>query len=283
MSKDSIQKFLFEQEDVRGEIVHLHDSFNTIMTQHAYPSHIRQLLGECLLAAVMMANTIKFEGQLTIQFQSKGPLKTIVAKCTHENHIRGFVDWDASASTEAITNNLAEGQLIVSISQVGKAPYQSIVPLENHTIAEALEFYFAQAEQLSTRFWCAVGPQSASGMMMQLIPDRSGSSSAGERELFWEHASKLGETIQQDELLTLDNTEILHRLFHQEDVRLFEASPVSFHCSCDLARMQNAIITLGEADALALLKTNHQIEIQCEYCSAHYAFNQSEVQALFAR
>lgn len=283
MKEDSIQRFFFEHEDVRGQVVHLHDAYQTIMTQHAYPAHIRKILGESLLAAVMMANTIKFKGDLTIQFQSKGPLKTIVAKCTHDNHIRGFVDWDHSASAEAISQNLGQGQLVVTIMQAGQKPYQSIVPLENHTVTEALEFYFAQTEQLSTRIWCAVTEDSASGMMLQIIPQSSGPSSPEKRELFWEHATKLGETITSEELLTLENQTILHRLFHEEDVRLFEANAIAFQCSCDLDRMKNAIRMLGEADAMALLSTHKEISIACEYCNAQYAFNQAEVQAIFHR
>ncbi len=281
-NKDSIQKFLFEQQDVRGEIVHLDDSFNTIMTQHQYPPYIRQILGETLLATIMMANTIKFEGQLTTQFQADGALKTIVAKCNHKNHIRGFVEWDENAEPTTLAKNLGNGHLVITIETTGQKPYQSIVPIQQRSITQALEYYFAQAEQLSTRLWCAIGETSIAGMLLQLIPSNEGSSTDLQRELFWEQATKLSETITDPELLDLDNSEILHRLFHEDDVRLFKQKNISHKCTCSVERMQNALRMLGEEEAYTMLTTNHTIDIKCEYCSSAYSFDKNDVKDLFS-
>ena len=278
---DNIQRFLFDKTPVRGAIVHMTDSFSTIMTQRDYPPFVRTLLGEALLAAAMMANTIKFKGQLTLQFQSEGPLKTIVAKCDHQNHLRGFVDWDTASNEAAMRVNFGSGQLVITIAPDVGAPYQSIVPLQQRTVTRALEAYFAQSEQLSTRLWCAVGEASAAGMMLQLIPDHQGSSSPEQREKFWEHSTQLGETISSAELLQLENSLILHRLYHQEDVRIFEMQPVSFRCTCTLERMQSAVRTLGESEVRDILKTNREVEVKCEYCSSQYSFDRDEVNKLF--
>ena len=278
---DHIQKFLLESCDVRGEVAHMTESFTAIMTQHDYPPFIRHFLGEALLVALLMTNTIKFKGQLTVQFQSEGPLKTIVAKCNHQNHVRGFVEWDELADENAIQKNLGAGQLVVTLAREGYSPYQSIVALQQQTISEALELYFAQSEQLSTKFWCAVGSDSAAGMMLQLLPEDQNNHSSLQREQFWEHAVKLGETLTVAELLKLKNADILHRLYHQEDVRLFEQQPVIFNCTCSLERMQNAIRLMGEEAALDILKTNREIEVNCQYCSNLFAFDKNSVNEIF--
>lgn len=279
---DSIQRFLLEQQ-VRGEVVQLNDSFQVIMQQHNYPDFMRKLLGEALLAAVLMTNTIKFKGQLTIQFQGNGPLKTLVAKCDHQNHIRGYANWDRDANAEAVISDLGSGQLVVTIDPFDKvSPYQSIVPLDQHSIATALEHYFAQSEQLPTRFWCVVGDERAAGMMLQLMPgDAEGLPDAKSREDFWQHATALGETIKDDELLTLDNETLLHRLYHQEEVRLFDFESVTFKCNCSVERMQNAIKTLGESQAKEILQTSKDIVVNCEYCNNNYAFDQAAVADIF--
>ena len=278
---DNIQRFLLDESHVRGEIVHMTDSFHTIMTQHDYPLFIRELLGETMLIAVMMANTIKFKGQLTIQFQSNGPLKTLVAKCNHENHVSGFVDWDVQANKEAVQAGLGAGQLVITIAPHDHQPYQSIVPLQHRTVTEALEAYFAQSEQLSTRLWCAIDEHTAAGMILQLIPDNQDSSTITQREKFWEHATKLGETITDAELLQLENSVILHRLYHQEGVRVFEEQPVTFKCSCTLMRMQNAVRMMGKVEIYAILKTGREIEVKCEYCNNLYIFDKIEIAMLF--
>ncbi len=279
---DTIQRFLFDKEDARGEIAHLTDSFQTIIAQRDYPPYLRKLLGETLLAAALMANTIKFKGELTIQFQSDGPIKTIVAKCNHENHIRGFIDWDPLATEERMQIQLGAGQLVITIQQESQPPYQSFVPLQHHTVTEALEHYFAQSEQLSTRVWCAVSEKHAAGMMLQLIPGNQNSSTAAQRERFWEHATRLGETITATELLELDNQEILHRLYHQEDIRVFKERPIIFKCTCTLERMENSLRLIGKDEVYSLLKTSREVEVTCEYCSNMYAFDKNYIDKIFS-
>lgn len=280
---DSIQRFMFAEAPVRGEIVHLESSLHTIFLQHNYPEHIQNILGEALVCVVLMTNTIKFQGTLTLQFQSEGALKTVVAKCDHNHHIRGFVDWDRECSPEQVVEEFMSGSLVLTIAPEQQKPYQSIVPLQGKSIAAALEYYFAQTEQLATRLWCAVTNTQAAGMMLQLMPtEGSKDDELRLRENFWEHATKLGETITAAELLTCDNTTLLHRLYHQETIHLYDAEQVSFQCTCSQERMSNAVRMLGEEEAYAILSTNQIIEVKCEYCSNAFSFDKTAVQALFS-
>lgn len=279
-NKDTLQRFIFSQSNVRGEIVHLAQSYQTIMQQHKYPQPLQRLLGEALVASVLLCATIKFKGQLTAQFQGDGPVTMLVAKCNHMNQIKGLAQWDHQAKNVDLEHALVAGQLIVTIERDDKVqPYQSIVPLKNLTIAKALEVYFEQSEQLATGLWITAGADKAAGMLLQGLPGADKAST----ENFWEHVTVLAATLRDEELITLDNAELLHRLYHQEDLKLFASRKVEFRCHCSLPRMQFAVISLGEKEAMQLLDKKREIYVTCEYCNKSYGFSREEVQKLFAK
>ena len=277
--QDTCQRFMFEQAPIRGELVHLGECYRTIINQHAYPGVIRELLGEALVAAVLLAEIIKFDGELTLQFQSDGPVSMLVAKCNSQGHIRGLATWHDDVLPINIPSALGEGQLVVTIAYDDKVkPYQSIIPIKHQTIAQALEAYFKQSEQLPTRFIIAVSAQAATGLLLQVLPSESSETLANT----WEEAVMLADTLQANELLTLENAEVLRRLYHEHDVRLFESKPITFKCRCSLERMQGAIVTLGEDEAHQMLQTNKEITVTCEYCNNAYGFDRAQVVDIFS-
>lgn len=277
---DSIQRFIFENADIRGQIVRIDASFQAIIEKHQYSEQISRLLGETLIATALLTSIIKFKGELTLQFRSEGAVSMLVSKCSHDYKLRGLVQYDPTASDESIAHEIGRGNLVVTIQPYDKvSPYQSIIPVNQLSIAKCLEKYFAQSEQLSTRLVFASSPTRAAGMLLQLMPESSKASS--NREEFWEHAVKIGETITPEELLELDNQDILYRLYHGEDIRLFDAEPVVFECNCSQQKMQEAVKTLGHQDALDLLKQKQQIVVTCEYCNEEYTFDKVDIEALF--
>lgn len=277
-SVDCLQRFMFENADIRGEIVHLDESYRNIIAQHHYPPEISKLLGEALVAVVLLGASIKFRGQITLQFQSDGPVKVLVVKCNDQMHIRGLVQMKHDAFVRSSNQLLGDGKLVVTVEYDSKVkPYQSIIPIFNDSIADSLECYFAQSEQLPTRMWLAVGEEQAAGMLLQLLPRQT----TAARENFWQHATKLGETVTADELLKLESDLLLHRLFHEETIRLYDAQPVQFKCSCNIQRMRNAIHLLGEEEAMDILRSKPQIVVTCEYCNYSYNFDQTAVADIF--
>lgn len=277
---DTLQRFIFEHSDVRGEIAHLNESFTTITKQHAYPSSIHNLLGEALVASVLLCATLKFQGELTLQFQSEGPLKLLVVKCNSQYHIRGVAQFDKQKIKidENPASILGDGQLVVTLQTKDKKNYyQSIIPLHKQGIAHSLENYFAQSEQLVTKLWLAVDSNNAAGILLQLLPEQT----TRDREYFWEHAVRLGETLSADELLHLDNQTLLTRLFHDQDIRLFPSQPIQFACTCNKHRMENAIRTLGQVEAQSLLNKKQTIVVTCEFCNHHFSFDKIDVAAVF--
>ena len=260
----------------------LNQSFRTIINQHDYPAYLRSLLGEALVSAVLMTNILKFKGELTVQFnQSQGALQMLVVKCNHRNQIRALAKWDPDASKQDLANDLGQGQLVVTIAPDDVVrPYQSIIALEQGSVTAALERYFIQSEQLPTRFWCAVSETQALGMLLQYLPE-SAQSNAEQHLNFWEHATQLSETLTSQEMLSLTNEALLHRLYHQESVRLFSPEKIEFHCRCSQAAMENAVRALGQQEASSILKTNKHIGVTCEYCNNEYAFDRIAVAKIF--
>lgn len=274
--QDSLQRFIFEETNIRGEIVRLNSSLKTILAQHEYPEAIRLLLSETLMASVLLAATIKFKGHMTLQFQSDSAVKLLVAKCDHELNIRGFAQFDAAILLSEISNILGNGQLVVTIQLDQQVrPYQSIIPIRNNSIIDSLEFYFMQSEQLPTRIRLAVNHEGAVGILLQLIPTQSVNYD------FPIFAEQLYNRMNDSSLLAYDNKMILKNLYEEHDIRLFSAKEVNFKCSCDLARMRNAIYLLGEKEANEILQNKHFISVTCEFCCSEYAFSPAEVADIF--
>lgn len=277
--QDICQRFMFEHAPIRGELVRLGESYRTIVHQHHYPSVIRELLGEALVAAVLLTEVIKFNGELTLQFQSDGPVTLLVAKCNSQGMVRGLATWRDDVLPINIPSALGEGQLVVTISYDEQVkPYQSVIPIRHQTISQALEVYFIQSEQLPTRLYVAVSAEAVSGLLLQMLPNES-SETLNET---WEEAVILADTLNTDELLTLDHSEILRRLYHEHDIRLFDARSIAFKCRCSPERMAGAILALGEAEAAVMLQTNKEIVVTCEYCNNIYGFDKAQVLDIFA-
>lgn len=280
MSKfDSAQRFLFADANIRGELVHLSDSFVTIMQQRNYPQFVQQFLGEVLVAAVLLASTIKFEGELTIQLATDGPINMLVAKCSNTLDIRGLVNWQQEAAAVDLVAALGQGKLVITVTPKKKTGYyQSIVPLAHRSVAAAIEHYFAQSEQLTTRLWLAVGARGAAGMLLQLLPDAD----TEEGQAYWQHLVTLANTTTRQELIGLDNFTLLRRLYHEEVLRVFDHRPVRFRCTCTVARMEGAILAMGEQESQLLLSTNKEIAVTCEYCNHSFVFDKVDVAQIFA-
>lgn len=279
LQMDNIQRFIFESADIRGELVHLGDTLDEILTPHQYPKPIQDMLSEAVLCTVLITATIKFKGQITVQFQGDKALKLLLVKCNHDYELRALAQFDDQAEPDEWQDDLKQGNLVVTIEMDNKVkPYQSIVPLKN-TIAQSLAFYFTQSEQLPSAFWIAVDKGAGAGMLLQQLPSKA--ENEGTRDEDWNEALTLANTLNPDELLTLDNETLLHRLYHQHQVRLFQAQAVSFACTCNRARMLEMVRTMGQEEAYELLSTHRMIEVKCEFCQQSFSFEKNDVSFLF--
>ena len=281
---DHSQRFLFDDNDVRGEMVSLAESYQHVLAKHPYPQPVAQLLGEMLAAAALLVGTLKFDGLLILQARSSGPVPLVMIECSSEREVRGIARYDAEAveAGAGLRELMPDGVLALTIDPARGQRYQGIVELEGETLADSLSAYFATSEQLPTRFWLHADGQRARGLLLQQLPAQQ-QTEPEERLESWNHLLTLADTLSAEELLGLDNQTVLHRLYHQETVRLFEPSPLQFRCSCSRERSARALISVGQADAEALIEeSGGQVEIDCQFCNQRYFFDASDVAQLFA-
>lgn len=280
--RDSLHRFLFEQMPIRGEIVHLDAAWRAAFSQRDYPDTLRTLLGEAMAAAVLLSSTLKFEGSLTLQLQGDGPLSLLVVQCTSSLNLRGLArtseDFEGDIDGMSLQELAgSEGRLVITLEQEGKRErYQGIVPLEGETLAECFEEYFQRSEQLPTRMFLTANGHCAAGMLLQAMPGHENADAE------WQHVTKLGETIEDQELRELDAPTILHRLYHEDDLRLFESTPVAFRCSCSRDRIAKMLQSLGETEVESIVEEQGNVSVDCEFCGRHYEFDAVDAKALFA-
>ncbi|MBL4567834.1 MAG: Hsp33 family molecular chaperone HslO [Porticoccus sp.] len=286
-TSDQLQRFIFERSDIRGEILTLEKSYQDVLANGSYPEAIQQLIGQFLAAAGLLSATLKFEGVITLQAQGTGPLSLIMSDCTRHHNLRAIAKFDPKLSYEnntPLTELIGKGTLTLTIDPSQGERYQGIVPLESTSLAECLEDYFARSEQLMTRIWLSAETQSnspkAAGLLLQALPHQL-ESTPEENQRLWEHTTQLADTITAEEQLSLNHEEQLFRLFHQDELRLFEPSPVQFFCSCSEERFSKTLVSMGQKEVLDILKENGLILIKCEFCHQQYRFDQKKISKLF--
>ncbi|SEN45893.1 molecular chaperone Hsp33 [Pseudomonas sp. ok272] len=280
---DFTQRFIFDDSDTRGELVTLERSYAEALAKHPYPEPVAQLLGELMAAASLLVGTLKFDGLLILQARSDGPVPMLMIECSSEREIRGLARYDADkiAPDATLGDMMPNGVLALTVDPAQGQRYQGIVDLDGETLSECFTNYFVMSQQVGTRFWLYADGRRARGLLLQQLPaDRL--KDEEERADSWQHITALGGTLTADELLSLDNETVLHRLYHEEQVRLFDVQRLRFCCSCSRDRSGNALISLGLEDARQLLAEHGgSIEVDCQFCNERYLFDAADITQLF--
>ena len=276
MSADTLRRFMLENAHVRGEWLHLDNTWQEMLSRADYPAFVKTVLGEALTAAVLLAATIKHDGSLTLQIRGDGPIHLLVIQATAEGTVRGLAQWSRDAEGLTLPALFGDAQLAITLeSRTSNERYQSLIPLEGDTLSAALEAYFERSEQLPTRLWLMSDDTAAAGILLQRLPQDEVNPED------WQRTSALLDTLTREELVHLEPEEVLYRLFHEEDVRLFEAKDISFHCGCSRERVETMLRSLGQAEADTILEEQGKIEIICEFCNANYTLDAVDTSLLF--
>jgi molecular chaperone Hsp33 len=276
---DTLQRFLFEGAPIRGEVAHLDATWRAVLERHEYPRALRTVLGELMAAGALLAATLKFDGSIILQLQGGGPVKLIVVECTSEQTLRATAKWHGELGDEpALDRLLPDGRFVITLVPAdGRQSYQGVVAIDPAGVAASLEHYMQSSEQLDTRLWLAAGNERAAGLLLQKLPARDEPD-----EDSWNRATKLAETLTEPELLALPARNLLHRLYHEEDIRLFEPRPVSFRCSCSSERVAGMLRMLGLAEVRSILAEREMVEVTCEFCNRAYRYDSVDAEQLFA-
>ncbi|HEY7867247.1 MAG TPA: Hsp33 family molecular chaperone HslO [Psychromonas sp.] len=275
---DQLQRFIFDDYQIRGEIARAHNSFNEIIKKHNYSAEVANLVGELLIATSLITATLKFAGKITVQLQGDGPLNTAVINANQNLEVRGTATVTGDTSDLSFKQLVGKGHLMITISPEEGERYQGIVALEKDSLSECLEDYFIKSEQLATRIILHASVKNkaqAAGLLLQTLPAVDEN-----HEQDFQHLSALASTVKEEELYTLANGELLYRLYHQEKVRLFEAQPISFKCSCSKERCLTSLASITANEILEMLNEQGSIDMHCEYCASNYHFEKDDLQIL---
>ena len=291
--------FVCDGAPVRGEIVSISTAWQAVLARRNDPPVIRQILGDFVAAATLLSASLKFDGTLIIQAQSKGPISLLVVECSSNLTMRATVklsveptEIDPNATLADLLDAANTGRLVITLDpterQPGQPPYQGIVALQQDhngtavpvkNAAEAIMLYMRHSEQLETRIWLASNEQVVGGLLLQRLPNSGGHvhldpQTAAEG---WSRIQALGETITNDELLELSPETTLRRLFLNESseagVRAFPTRPVKFACRCSRLKVADVLRMLGEEEVNSILAEQGAVETGCEFCGKAYRFD----------
>jgi molecular chaperone Hsp33 len=269
---------MFEGVPVRGEIVHLDATWRAVLDRHLYPEPLQAAMGELMAAAALLSATLKFTGSLIMQVQGTGRVKLIVVECTSEQTMRATAKWEGELPSGGFRELVGDGRFVITIAPSdARQAYQGVVDLEGASVAAVLEHYMTTSEQLETRLWLAADTQQAAGMLLQRVPGAADADPDA-----WNRAVKLGETVTSGELLKLPACQVIRRLYHAEDIRVFEARIVSFRCSCSRERVVNMLRMLGREEVKSILDERGAVEVSCEFCNRRYTFDPVDAEQVFA-
>lgn len=294
---DVIQPFQIEASSLRGRLVKLGGLLDEILTRHDYPEPVAALLGETVMLAALLASALKYDGIFTLQTKGDGPLSLLVADITSVGDVRGYARFDAArlaalhrhGAGQGAPLLLGHGYLAFTVDQGPHTDrYQGIVQLSGATLADCVQHYFRQSEQLDAGIKLAVarGPDGwrAGGLMVQRLPppDDARRALPSDREDDWRRAMVLMESATPAELLDpgLAPNDLLYRLFHEDGVRVYTPAALRAGCRCSRERVVAMLAALPRAEVESF-QIDGRVEIQCEFCNTTYSFDANDIAAVY--
>jgi molecular chaperone Hsp33 len=275
--KDSLHHFLFENTPIRGNLVHLNDTYNAALAHQHLPLVVKKALGELMAASTLLISTIKMNGAMVLQIQTKGQLKLLVVECSSDLTMRATAKWEGEIADDAdFLTLIKEGHCIITLDTKNSEPYQGIVPIEGISIAEMLENYMLRSQQIDTKLWLSCDGSRAAGLLIQKLPEQETQDADA-----WNRVTILANTVTEQELLTESAERILTTLFYEEDVRLFEAQSIRFYCQCTRENVGKMLQMLGQDEVESILSEQEKIEINCDFCNKQYLFDAVDAATLF--
>lgn len=314
-SDDVVIPFAVEPLDVRGRIVRLGASIDTILTRHGYPDAVARVIGEAAALTAMLGSALKFQGRFQLQTKTDGPIEMVVVDFDAPDRLRATARFDKDkldaleAASPKTGELLGSGYLAMTIDQGSEmSRYQGVVALEGQNFEEAAHQYFRQSEQIPTQVRLAVAEQfengrhtyRAGGLMVQFLPTsperrRQADLSPGDipeghpsndlagsaEDDAWVEAKSLMNTVEDHELVdpSVSSERLLYRLFHERGVRVFDGAPLHEECRCSQTRVMSMMRRFSAEDRRDMVGDNGRIGITCEFCSRFYDLDPAEVEA----
>lgn len=271
---NEVQGFLLEDSGLRGALVRLEETWRHVIAQHDYAPRVRELLGEGVAAAVLLASGLKARPSVSLQLQGEGPLKLLLIQCSKGLAVRGMAHCSAAPRTARL---LGSGRLVVNVDTGAPSGfYQGIVPLASPRLDGCLEAYFRQSEQLPTRLVLKCSEQRVAGLLVQVLPGRDEQRAAAE----FSAAAAAAERVSTTDLTELRADELLPKVFAGRLIRLFDAQPVRHDCRCTPERLAGVLRMLGAKELESLLAEQGHVELNCEFCNRAFRYHEHDVRSI---
>jgi len=278
MQTDYVQRFLFEDLDIKGRLVCLTGAWQRMLDGRDYPEDIAALLGHTTALNVLLGANQKGSGRVTLQVQGSGPVKLLVADCTAELRIRGMASYEEGFETGSERGLLGNGRLAVTLEDVRSGQfYQSLVPLEGETLEEIFEHYLAQSEQATAFLRLRADNGALCGLLLEKLPQADSRDPDG-----WNRVCHLAGTLRLDDTRDVQPYDLLTRVFPEELMRVFRLYAVEYHCPYDERRVKDMLLGLGRSEVEAILAEQGEVLIRNEMCNHEYRFDARAIAELFA-
>lgn len=283
-SEDTLHRFIFENTDIRGNYVKLNHTIEEATQHQALPQNIQIALGELMVASSLLASTLKLDGSLTLQIQTNGSLKLLIAECNENLGIRGTVKWNGPIESIAPIDLIKEGHFIITLIQKNaKTPYQGIVPMEGNSISELLENYMLRSGQIQTKLWIHSQENIFHGLLIQKLPFNSSAEALDHDAMksAWEDIVMSADKSFKTNHPALEASKILKTIFSSETIRLYDPSYPNFACSCSKKSVENMLRLIGKKECESIIEEQSSITIHCDFCNECYKYSEDEVEFIF--
>jgi molecular chaperone Hsp33 len=278
MQTDYVQRFLFENLDIRGRLVCLTEAWQRMLIGRGYPEDIAALLGHTTALNVLLGANQKGSGRVTLQVQGSGPVKLLVADCTPDLQIRGMASYERHASEGSQRSLLGDGRLSVTLEDAKSGQmYQSLVPLEGETLEQIFEHYLSQSEQVSAFLRLKADEAALYGLLLEKLPGADNRDPDG-----WNRVKHLASTLTLEETRDAQPYDLLTRIFPEELMRVFRLYAVEYHCPYDEEKVKDMLRGLGRSEVEAILAEQGEVVIRNEMCNHEYRFGRQDIERLFA-
>ena len=275
MFADRVVPFVFESLPVRGEIVYLSRSWRRMLRDHDYDPATRETLGHAAAAIGLIAQSLKFDGSVTLQLQGKGDLRMLVMQCTSELQLRGMASTVPTVQATNFEQLMRQAHCAITVDS-GERPYQGIVEVSPESLAASLEHYFDRSVQVPSHVALVANETLAGGILLQQMPGQAID------EDDWTRLGLLARTITQQDFPDNTGIELVGKLFNEDDVRVFDGQPIEFRCRCSARRAEDVLRMLGEAEIREAIEEQGSLEVICEYCGRLREYDSVDVSRLFA-
>ena len=275
MSADSVIPFAFETLPVRGALIHLGRTWRRMQRDHDYSPLLAETLGHAAAATGLIAQSLKFDGAITLQIQGSGALQMLVMQCTSAHEMRGMAVMQEDAGERDFTD-LASGARCAITVDSGERPYQGIVAMDGESLSASLEHYFQRSVQVPSHIALVANDEVAGGILLQQMPGQPIDADD------WNRLHFLVATLSTADFAGDAGADLLAKLFAEDDVRAYEARPVRFRCRCSARKTEDVLRMIGEAEARQALTEQGDIEIVCEYCGRRRRYDAVDVERVFA-